>query len=287
MSVVSQFLRPFQGAFGISQAYGQTGSSSEAGGFHNGIDYALPSGTPVYASNTGIIAVAGMDPWPNDQTNYNGGFGNTIIDSSSNGLSSLYGHLSQIVVTVGQNVTQGQLIGYSGGGGPSGPGTASGNSTGPHLHFSILSGNPLSANFVDPNAYVGNTAVTPSTTQQSSGSDNPFDWAIHMAQNAASGIGDATKGATDTVSSWGGAITKFTGLPGWVSLVPGFGIIADLFGAGITQGKSAEQALQDALGTALGTIGRYAVIIVLGIVALLLLLEMFKGGENVTVQENR
>ena len=69
------------------------------------------------------------------------GYGNVIIIDHGGGMSTLYGHQSSIIVTQGQSVNQGQVIGYVG---------STGKSTGCHLHFEVrVSGNP-----VDPTGYL-------------------------------------------------------------------------------------------------------------------------------------
>jgi murein DD-endopeptidase MepM/ murein hydrolase activator NlpD len=83
---------------------------------HPGIDIAVPTGTPIRAAAGGRVAIAG---WV-------GGYGNYTCIQHSASLSSCYGHQSSIQVSVGQTVSQGQVIGLSG---------STGNSTGPHLHF--------------------------------------------------------------------------------------------------------------------------------------------------------
>ncbi|MDQ1391576.1 MAG: hypothetical protein QOF30_553 [Acidimicrobiaceae bacterium] len=105
------------------------------GGFHPGIDIAPPFGTPIHAAKAGVVILAG---WVSGYGNY------TLIDHGG-GLVTGYGHQSRLAVTVGQTVTQGQVIGYEG---------STGNSTGPHVHFEVringqvqnprgyLSGNP-------------------------------------------------------------------------------------------------------------------------------------------------
>jgi murein DD-endopeptidase MepM/ murein hydrolase activator NlpD len=85
---------------------------------HPGIDIAVPTGTPIHAAASGRVAIAG---WV-------GGYGNYTCIQHSASLSSCYGHQSSIQVSVGQSVSQGQVIGLSG---------STGNSTGPHLHFEV------------------------------------------------------------------------------------------------------------------------------------------------------
>jgi len=87
--------------------------------YHSAMDIAIPLGTKVKATRAGTVA----------DTGYNSVFGNYIILKHSNGYQSLYGHLSTIGVREGQSVDQGAVIGNSGN---------TGESTGPHLHFSIF-----------------------------------------------------------------------------------------------------------------------------------------------------
>jgi murein DD-endopeptidase MepM/ murein hydrolase activator NlpD len=86
---------------------------------HRAIDIAAPAGTFVTASDRGVIIRAG---W-NDQ-----GYGNFIVIDHKIDYLTLYAHLSEIFVKVGDIVGQGQVIGAVG---------STGNSTGPHLHFEI------------------------------------------------------------------------------------------------------------------------------------------------------
>lgn len=88
---------------------------------HNGVDLAASIGTPVLASASGRVIVAKLG-------GYNGGYGNMIIISHSNGTQTVYGHLNAINVTQGQAVNQGQQIGEVGN---------TGKSSGPHLHFEV------------------------------------------------------------------------------------------------------------------------------------------------------
>lgn len=87
----------------------------------NGVDLADPVGTPVYAAATGDVILA-------KYAGYNGGYGAYVVIKHPNGTQTLYAHLSEDDVTVGQHVDQGEHIGAVGN---------SGRSTGPHLHFEV------------------------------------------------------------------------------------------------------------------------------------------------------
>ncbi len=89
------------------------------GRLHSGVDLAVPEGTPVRASDNGKVILA---------ENSGDGYGNYIILDHGNGFKTLYGHNSALCVSVGDIVSQGDVIAYSG---------STGNSTGPHLHFEI------------------------------------------------------------------------------------------------------------------------------------------------------
>lgn len=93
---------------------------------HAGIDIGVAVGTTTKASDGGTVEVA-------DGTS-GGGYGNVIVIKHPGGKWTLYGHMSKILVRVGQKVDQGSVIGKSGGA-PGAPG--SGSSQGPHVHFNI------------------------------------------------------------------------------------------------------------------------------------------------------
>lgn len=97
---------------------------------HPGIDVGAPTGTPIFAADSGYITFAGWD---------NAGYGNMILVNHGNGFVTRYAHLSKFQVKVGDSVKKGQIIGRVG---------STGNSTGPHLHFEIVKGggryNPFS-----------------------------------------------------------------------------------------------------------------------------------------------
>lgn len=95
---------------------------------HEGIDMVCPGGTPIYATRSGIVTTA----------SYNDSCGNYVFISHDNGMGSIYMHMSYYVVSSGEEVSQGQLIGYVG---------STGLSEVEHLHFGIYSNgayvNPL------------------------------------------------------------------------------------------------------------------------------------------------
>jgi murein DD-endopeptidase MepM/ murein hydrolase activator NlpD len=129
------FLHPLSGSnFRISSGYGpRSGANVAAGrisGNHTGIDFAAPTGTPIYATHSGVIQHSG----------WRGNYGNTIIISGGNGLQTLYAHQSRLAVNAGQQVQRGQLIGYVG---------STGRSTGPHLHYEVRIG----GRHVNPRGY--------------------------------------------------------------------------------------------------------------------------------------
>jgi murein DD-endopeptidase MepM/ murein hydrolase activator NlpD len=85
---------------------------------HTGLDYPAPTGTPVVAARTGVVTVA----------RWLSGYGNTVAIRHKLGTSTLYAHLSAILVRPGQRVAVGQPVGRVG---------ATGAATGPHLHFEL------------------------------------------------------------------------------------------------------------------------------------------------------
>jgi hypothetical protein len=90
---------------------------------HTGVDWAAPTGTPIYAAYAGTVASAGVA----------GGYGNLVALSHPGGKQTRYAHMSRFAdgLAVGKPVAAGELIGYVG---------TTGNSTGPHLHFEVRIG---------------------------------------------------------------------------------------------------------------------------------------------------
>jgi murein DD-endopeptidase MepM/ murein hydrolase activator NlpD len=122
---------PIAGALTITQFFGDTGFANAhealySGHGHDGLDIAAPIGTPVHAALTGtVIGTGNTDATPGCK---GGSFGMWVMLQHSNGLNTMYAHLSKISVTQGQTVSTGDVIGYSG---------MTGYATGPHLHFGV------------------------------------------------------------------------------------------------------------------------------------------------------
>lgn len=106
---------------GYSQYFGENPAWYQRFGLkgHNGLDIPLSTGTKLYSVIDGVVTEQASDP---------SGYGNYVkIENTSCGV--LYAHLSKFVLSVGQSVKAGDLVGYSGN---------TGNSTGPHLHFAVF-----------------------------------------------------------------------------------------------------------------------------------------------------
>lgn len=92
---------------------------------HSGVDIGVDEGTPVHAADGGVVVYSGwMD-----------GYGYAVVVDHGNGMSTLYGHNSDLAVSEGQTVSKGSVIAYAG---------STGNSTGPHVHFEVrVNGDPV------------------------------------------------------------------------------------------------------------------------------------------------
>ncbi|MER5214583.1 LysM peptidoglycan-binding domain-containing M23 family metallopeptidase [Streptomyces sp. NPDC002838] len=133
----SGFSTPVSGA--VSTAYRVAGSMWSSG-YHTGVDFAAPTGTSLKAVGAGTVVSAG----------WGGAYGNQVVIRLADGHYAQYAHMSSISVSNGQSVTAGQQIGLSG---------ATGNVTGPHLHFEIRTG-PGYGSDVDPVAYLRSKGVS-------------------------------------------------------------------------------------------------------------------------------
>ncbi|MCM2429642.1 M23 family metallopeptidase [Streptomyces sp. RKAG337] len=134
----SGYTLPVSGA-SIGTPYHQSGSSWSSG-YHTGVDFVVSTGTTVKAIAAGTVISAGDG----------GAYGNQVVIQHSDGKYSQYAHLSSLSVSAGETVTEGQQIGLSG---------ATGNVTGPHLHFEIRTG-PDYGSDIDPVAYLNEHGVT-------------------------------------------------------------------------------------------------------------------------------
>ncbi|MCL2546074.1 MAG: peptidoglycan DD-metalloendopeptidase family protein [Oscillospiraceae bacterium] len=114
------FVRPLRGNFRVTSHFGWRRS-----GFHHGVDWGAPFGTPIHAADGGRVAFAGR----------RGNLGLVVEIDHGSGVRTVYAHASSIQVSVGQQVFQGQQIARVG---------STGRSTGNHLHFEIrFNGNPV------------------------------------------------------------------------------------------------------------------------------------------------
>jgi len=134
---LNSFVAPISNSY-VSTGY-QASSSLWSSGSHTGIDFHAASGTSVHAVGSGTVVEAG----------WGGAYGNQIVIKMADGMYTMYGHLSSIGVSVGQTVTPGQQIGLSG---------ATGNTTGPHLHFEARTTSEYGSD-VDPVAYLRSHGV--------------------------------------------------------------------------------------------------------------------------------
>lgn len=126
------WLEPVSG-YTITSPFGyRKAPTAGASTYHQGIDMACDSGTPIYATRSGTITKASYQA---------GGAGYYVSINHGDGFGSIYMHMTRYVVSAGQSVSQGQLIGYVG---------STGISTGPHLHFGISYG----GTYVNPMAYL-------------------------------------------------------------------------------------------------------------------------------------
>jgi murein DD-endopeptidase MepM/ murein hydrolase activator NlpD len=176
----------------ISAVFGETGSIwASTGNTHQGVDYDVPVGTPVYSVGDGIVSLTTLNP----------DYGQAIMIDHPNGFSTVYAHLSNKEVSPGTPVYKGTEIGKSG---------KSGNTTGPSLHYEVRrglnnvvnpatfpnSGSPLTTNFSNdsPSTLSSNT-LSYSSQASNSGSDlSPSAPGTPGSSKASVGVGLNVKG---------------------------------------------------------------------------------------------
>jgi murein DD-endopeptidase MepM/ murein hydrolase activator NlpD len=139
----SAYVMPVHGRIGDSLIIGPGGCVSRTCGGHSGLDIMAAQGTPVHAAAAGtVVAVNG---------NAGAAYGNYVVVKHAAGLFTLYAHMSAITVHVGQSVAAGAQVGNVG---------ATGNATGPHLHFEVRT---------DPSAFSASIFLNPLTWLRSHG----------------------------------------------------------------------------------------------------------------------
>ncbi|WP_220453990.1 M23 family metallopeptidase [Nocardioides immobilis] len=126
------------GIYRLSATFGQAGSYWSSG-YHTGLDFAAPSGTPIMSVANGVVTSVG----------YEGAYGNQTVVTLEDGTEIWYNHQTSYTVSAGDNVIAGQVIGYVG---------STGNSTGPHLHLEVR---PGGGDPVDPFAALVVNGVNP------------------------------------------------------------------------------------------------------------------------------
>ncbi|WDV55887.1 LysM peptidoglycan-binding domain-containing M23 family metallopeptidase [Streptomyces coeruleorubidus] len=134
----SGYSAPVDGAT-VGTPYRMSGSMWSSG-YHTGVDFVVPTGTSLKAVGAGTVVSAG----------WGGAYGNQVVIKLNDGNYAQYAHLSSLSVSAGQTVSGGQQIGLSG---------ATGNVTGPHLHFEIRT-TPDYGSDVDPVAYLRSHGVS-------------------------------------------------------------------------------------------------------------------------------
>ncbi|MGV9498529.1 M23 family metallopeptidase [Streptomyces sp. NPDC003642] len=137
-SNASGYSSPVDGAT-VGTPYRMSGSMWSSG-YHTGVDFVVPTGTSLKAVGAGTVVSAG----------WGGAYGNQVVIKLNDGNYAQYAHLSQLSVTAGQTVSAGQQVGLSG---------ATGNVTGPHLHFEIRTA-PGYGSDVDPVAFLRSHGVS-------------------------------------------------------------------------------------------------------------------------------
>jgi murein DD-endopeptidase MepM/ murein hydrolase activator NlpD len=111
---------------------------------HEGIDIAVPTGTPVLAARPGLVVEVGIE-----------GYGSHSVKLRSDGVDIILGHLSSAAVEVGQQIEKGELVGYSG--------SEGGQSSGPHLHFEVRPAGGEYGDTLDPWPFIDDQSVAKPT----------------------------------------------------------------------------------------------------------------------------
>ncbi|MEV7090596.1 M23 family metallopeptidase [Streptomyces sp. NPDC093085] len=125
-------------SYTITSTFGQSGSLWSSG-YHTGLDFAAPTGTPIKAVHSGTVTSAG----------WSGSYGYRTVLELEDGTEVWYAHQSSLAVSVGQKVSTGDVIGRVG---------ATGNVTGPHLHLEV---HTAGGTGIDPMAWLQGKGINP------------------------------------------------------------------------------------------------------------------------------
>lgn len=160
------WVKPFQGSFSQNSGF----RTSHRPG-HDGVDYPTPTGTPIVAVTDGTVKSARRTLGPAGKK--------IALSTALTGVVAGYHHLSQMLVDAGDQVTAGQLLGYTGN---------TGRSSGPHLHFSIK----RDGKYVDPNPYLAGSGAA---GEGGGGFWNPFEGLWNsLKDRVAEYVGDSVFG---------------------------------------------------------------------------------------------
>ncbi len=151
-----RLLRPTAGV--VTSGFGQRSL-----GYHEGLDFGVPVGSPIISSQTGTVVDVRSSP----------SYGNLVRVRGADGLETLYAHLSTVGVQPGQQVQQGQQIALSGN---------TGRSTGPHLHYEVIK----DGRRVDPAPLINATGEAPRPTQEQNVADAPITAPPNSSSSTAS-----------------------------------------------------------------------------------------------------
>ncbi|WP_051670435.1 M23 family metallopeptidase [Bryobacter aggregatus] len=143
-------LWPVQGK--LTSFFGQrTDPFNGMGAFHSGLDISVPIGTPVVATAGGQVKFA--DTFS--------GYGRLLVLAHGNGMETYYGHMSRFNVIIGQRISRGEVVGWSG---------QTGRATSPHVHYEVrLSGSP-----VNPYTYLKSQSLLAEASKQEKKKELPF-----------------------------------------------------------------------------------------------------------------
>jgi Meckel syndrome type 1 protein len=156
------------------------------GHIHQGIDLAVPYGSPIVAAACGVVIQAGSES----------GYGNIVCIRHSSTFTTCYAHMSRFATRVGQQVHQGQLIGYVG---------TTGDATGPHVHFETR----VNGTAVDPAPYLSGSKRVRSAHAASSAKSTSRSSSASRTRTASSASGPgATAAGGSSSSSKGGSTAK-------------------------------------------------------------------------------